>query len=57
MYPCREECEANARLIAIAPDLLDILGDYLMLGKGTVEVSEKLTTRALEIVAKCGEPF
>lgn len=42
--------EANARLIAAAPELLLVVANYLVLGKGKCIIGKELVDRALAAV-------
>ncbi|EHP94919.1 hypothetical protein [Methylorubrum extorquens] len=44
--------DANARLMAAAPDLLAALGEYLVLGKGKCTIGKATADKALAAVRK-----
>ena len=48
---------ANARLIAAAPELLEALAEYLVLGVGRCSISKATADKALAAISKAtGEP-
>lgn len=44
--------EANARLIAAAPELLEVLAEYLMLGAGRCTIGRQQADKALAVIRK-----
>lgn len=50
------EVEANAHLIAAAPDLIEVVRQYVMLGKGRASIGKPLLDMALAAIAKAEGP-
>lgn len=50
-----EGAEANARLIAAAPEMLEVLAEYLVLGAGKCTIGRKQADRALAVIRKATE--
>ncbi|MET3481590.1 hypothetical protein [Methylobacterium sp. 1973] len=49
------EAEANARLISAAPEMLEVLAEYLMLGAGKCTIGRQQADKALAVIRKATE--